>query len=112
MTRRNDPFATNCCHAARPINRITPPRNSTSRPRVSVDRQPAVIVARQEAGRVAAEATTSQVMETVAVDDAVLGASQWLATQAGKRELIVLSDFQLGTIDTTALDSIPRDVGL
>jgi len=72
----------------------------------------ALAVARRQAKGFAADATTSEVIETFAPAHVLAGASQWLGGQSGKREMIILSDFQVGTVDSTALAAIAPEIGI
>ena len=71
-----------------------------------------ITVARAEATRLAGDASTSVVIETQDPARALPGAVAWLARQPGRREVIIISDFQAGTIDSTDLVRIPADIGL
>ena len=72
----------------------------------------ALTVARRESAKLATEATINEVTETAAPGHVLAGASQWLSTQPGTRELIVVSDFQLGAIDSTTLGAVAPEVGV
>lgn len=72
----------------------------------------AAAVAQREATRLAGEAQTSTVLESGAPVRAIAGAIAWLARQPGRAELVVISDFQLGTIDSTSLAAIPGSIGI
>lgn len=67
--------------------------------------------ARVLATQLAGVASTSVVLQTASVASALPGASAWLATQAGRAEIVVISDFQGGTIDSATVASIPAHVG-
>jgi hypothetical protein len=69
-------------------------------------------VAQREVAALRANATTTRVVETGAPAEALAGASHWLATQTMRRELIVVSDFQLGTIERADLGAIHADIGI
>ena len=43
---------------------------------------------------------------------ALRGAVAWLANQPGRREVVIVSDFQTGTLDSVDLAEIPRDIGI
>ena len=73
---------------------------------------PAVNVARNTARRLAGEAATSVIIETTTPSAALAGASGWLATQRVRRELLIMSDFQIGALDSTDLAAVPPDVGI
>ena len=44
--------------------------------------------------------------------DAVAGSTAWLATQTGTRQLVIVSDFRDGTIDSLDLALVPRDISV
>ena len=73
---------------------------------------PAVTIARSTAQRLAGEAATSAIIEGAEPSAALIGASGWLATQRGRRELVIISDFQVGAVDSVDLATIPRDIGI
>jgi len=81
-----------------------------SRPRTGGDR--AMDRARAESERLASDASTSVILQTVAPAGALPGAVGWLGTQRGRREVVVISDFQTGTIDVADLAVIPGDIGV
>ena len=72
----------------------------------------AVDTARLEAARLAREATRSTAIESADPRFAVSGAVAWLGTNATRRELVVISDFQLGTIDAAGLAVVPQEIGV
>ena len=74
--------------------------------------QRAVDAARAEAQRMASDARSSAFIHTVAPAEALAGAAGWLATQRGRREIVVISDFQIGTIDEVDLRAVPPGIGL
>jgi hypothetical protein len=71
-----------------------------------------VATARTEAARLAGEAAVGMVVETAAPAAALRGAAEWLRHQTGRREIAVISDFQLGTLDSLDLAAVPPDIGL
>ena len=81
-----------------------------SRPRRGGDR--AMDRARAESERLASDASTSVILQTAAPAGALPGAVGWLGTQRGRREVVVISDFQTGTIDLADLAVIPGDIGV
>ena len=83
---------------------------SMSRPAVSGGT--ALEAARTEATRLAREAARTTAIESANPRLAVAGAVAWLATSASRRELVVVSDFQSGTIDDRDLALVPREVGI
>jgi hypothetical protein len=70
-----------------------------------------IAAARRQARQLSSEATTSAVIETATPALELKGATQWLGTQPGQRELVVVSDFQLGTIDSVDLAGVATDIG-
>lgn len=44
--------------------------------------------------------------------DALAGAKAWLATQTGGRQLVIVSDFRDGTLDSLDLTLLPRDISV
>lgn len=85
---------------------------SASMSRVTPGGGRAVDSARGEAKRLGADAQTSVVIESDAPSAAVEGASAWLATQPSRRELIVISDFQTGTVDSSVFAAVPSATGI
>lgn len=57
-------------------------------------------------------ADVSRLLETADVEAALPGAAHWLRTQARRREIVVLSDFQISGFDGAALRDVPREIGL
>jgi hypothetical protein len=68
--------------------------------------------ARTEADGLAREASTSVVLETAAPAHALAGAAAWLGERAGRAEIVVLSDFQQGTLDAQHVADVPENIGL
>ena len=56
-------------------------------------------------------ASVSRMLETANVGTAVVGATYWLKAQAQRREIVVLSDFQIGELAEEAVRSLPDAVG-
>ncbi len=75
-------------------------------------RAPALEIARLTAQRLASEAATSAIIETAAPADALEGALAWLATRNVRAELVIVSDFQVGAVDSVDLAAVPGDVGV
>jgi hypothetical protein len=58
-------------------------------------------------------AFTSTVIRAQAIDEGIAEAVGWLrAAPPARREVLVLSDFQLGTIDRLTIDRVPDSVGV
>jgi hypothetical protein len=83
---------------------------SMSRPSPTGER--ASEIARQDADEFAAQANASVLLESRNPAHAIAGAVAWLRTQPGAREIIVISDFQSGTVDSTTFAQIPPDIGI
>lgn len=72
----------------------------------------ALTVARRDAQRLAGEARASLVVESNDLSRGLRGAADWLSTQPGTRELVIVSDFQRGTLDSADLSRVAADVGV
>jgi hypothetical protein len=72
----------------------------------------AVDIAQREAQRLAAGSSTNVVMQTTDPARMLEGAAAWLATQRGRREIIIISDFQVGAVDSIDLAMVPDDIGI
>ena len=83
---------------------------SMSRPTAAGSR--AVDSARAEAKRLANGARTSITVETASPESAISGATSWLGSQRSRRELVVVSDFQVGVLDSAMVAAIPASVGV
>ncbi len=57
-------------------------------------------------------ADVSIVLETADIETAIVGATHWLGTHALRREIVVMSDFQLGALDTSLVHSMASQIGL
>jgi hypothetical protein len=68
--------------------------------------------ARREAVRLAAEAQTSVLLETARPSAALAGAAEWLARQEGRREVVVVSDFQLDALTAADVATVPAATGV
>lgn len=68
--------------------------------------------ARGEAARIAQDFNRSAVAETPEPGRAILGAAAWLAGHGGRMEIVVISDFQRGTVDPADLSRLPAGLGL
>ena len=68
--------------------------------------------ARARAAALGGEADDAQVVETGDADVAIAGAGAWLLGRSGRRELVVLSDFQAGTIQEDTLRALDASIGL
>jgi len=72
----------------------------------------AAAAARREADRLGAAASASLRLETAEPARALPGAAAWLRQQPVRGEIVVVSDFQNGTLDAAALAAVPPAVGL
>lgn len=68
--------------------------------------------ARRIASASADDAARSVVIATASVADALPGVAEWLGQQPGRHELVVVSDFQRGTLDSLALRALPARYGI
>ena len=83
---------------------------SMSRPATGGGR--ALDSARIEARRLASSAQMSITVETAIPQSAIGGVTRWLSSQRSRREIVVISDFQTGVLDTAAVAAVPAAVGL
>lgn len=67
--------------------------------------------ARSLAKSLASDARASMVIETASPQSAMDGAISWLASQRSRRELVVVSDFQVGTLDSGVVSVVPAAMG-
>ncbi len=67
---------------------------------------------RRIAQRLADEADVSRLLESASPADALAGAEAWLAQQRQRREVVIVSDFQVGSVNEPALTRVPSDIGL
>ena len=104
--------ATRDASAARAGSRAIVIDSSASMRRVGANGRHALDTARALATRTADSAATSTILESGAPASAIPGAIAWLATQPVPRELVVLSDFQRGTLDAAAAATVPTGMGL
>jgi hypothetical protein len=72
----------------------------------------ALDAARRDAQRLGAEATVSSLRESAQPARSLAGAAAWLATQPGRRELVVVSDFQSETIGARDVAGLSPDIGV
>jgi hypothetical protein len=83
---------------------------SMARPTPSGNR--AVDSARSIAKGLAGDAQSSMIIETTSPRSVIDGAVGWLASQRSRRELVVVSDFQVGTLDSAILSAVPEPMGV
>lgn len=58
------------------------------------------------------DATSSTIVDASSLRAGIASASAWLAAVVGTRELVIVSDFQRGTLDAEAIAAIPAGAGL
>ncbi|HEX3927702.1 MAG TPA: BatA domain-containing protein [Gemmatimonadales bacterium] len=73
---------------------------------------PLITMARQRAAALAAAAPLATIVETAEPTRAVRGAAAWLATQTGRREIVIISDFQVGALDSASVAAVTSDIGV
>jgi len=96
---------------ARTITRAIVVDTSASMQRATPAGRGAIEVARDSA-RTLAEAGAHTIVETTAPSQALAGAAAWLNTQPGAREVVVISDFQLGAVVEADVAALPADIGV
>jgi hypothetical protein len=84
---------------------------STSMSRPTVDGREARTDARERAERLASEAQTSEIVEAGHLPSGLDDALGWLGRQEGRRELVVISDFQAGAITEIDAGRVPAAYG-
>ncbi|MEO7361458.1 MAG: BatA domain-containing protein [Gemmatimonadaceae bacterium] len=85
---------------------------SLSMHRTMADGKTAVDSARALAVSLATAASASVILQTSSPSDVLAGAAAWLAVQGGRGEVLVLSDFQTGAIDSAAFARVPQRYGV
>lgn len=99
--------------ATRVPSRVIIVDTSASMGRATESGERAVDAARGTARQIADdEAGNTRVVETAALLPAVRGAVAWLHSQAGPADIVLVSDFQTGSLDDVAIDEIPTAIGL
>lgn len=79
---------------------------------VAATGEAAAEVARREAQRIGGEAAAAVYVETATPALELAGAMAWLDVKPGRGEIVVLSDFQSGTIDAAALATVAPEIGI
>jgi hypothetical protein len=59
-----------------------------------------------------APARTSAIVETGSLRVALAGAAAWLRTQPGLHEVVIYSDFTIGSLDSAVLSTLPAGTGV
>jgi len=85
---------------------------SASMRRATAQGSSALDSARRVARTVAGEASASIVVETAEPARALDGAVAWLGQHAQRAEVVVISDFQRGQVDSSDVRAVPADVSL
>ena len=85
---------------------------SASMSRTTTSGNRAVDSARAEAKRLANDARSSIIVETASPRSAMPGALSWLDAQRSRRELVIVSDFQAGVLDSAAVAAVPSSFGI
>lgn len=85
---------------------------SASMRRATVGTTRSLDSARAVAEALVREAQTSLIIETGTPRRALAGAIDWIARQHRRAELVVVSDFQTGTMDARDVAAVPLDVGV
>lgn len=85
---------------------------SASMSRRTTSGERAIDAAKTQAKSLATEAPSSTTIETSNPARAIVGAAAWLDRQPSRGELVIVSDFQAGTIDSTSLASISASHGI
>ncbi|MEP6835664.1 MAG: BatA domain-containing protein [Gemmatimonas sp.] len=68
--------------------------------------------ARALATTLATDASTSVVLQTASPSNVLAGAGAWLNTQGGRGDVVLVSDFQAGAVDSAALAGVPQQFGV
>ena len=98
--------------SARGISRAIIVDTSASMRRGSLGAVRPLDSARVLAEVLAREAQTSLRIETTAPRRGLAGANDWIARQHRRAEVVIVSDFQTGTIDARDVTAVPPEVGL
>jgi hypothetical protein len=72
----------------------------------------ALEAARREADRLIQSADAALRVETAVPGSGLRGSSDWLSSQPGRREIVVVSDFQSGAVNATDLETAADGIGL
>jgi hypothetical protein len=97
---------------AQMVTRVVIVDTSASMFRLTPSGPAASVVARQAADRESMGVADVRRVETESPASALPGAIAWLDAKPGMRELVIVSDFQRGTIDSVDLAAIPATMGL
>jgi aerotolerance regulator-like protein len=97
--------------SSRALARVVVVDTSLSMVRRTRTGERALEAARREA-RTLEGADLNVLLETGSPARALAGAVAWLGNQPARREVVIVSDFQLGTIESADLANLPNDVGV
>jgi hypothetical protein len=98
--------------AATTLRRAVVIDTSVSMTRKSADGRTGIDVARARAAALTPAADATRTIELDRLDAAVDRTSAWLDAGPGRRELVVLSDFQRGALNATGLGALPSSDGI
>ena len=98
--------------SARTVARAIVLDTSASMQRTAADGTRAIDAARRRAKQTADSSLTSTILETTTPSFVMAGAVAWLETQPSQREVVVFSDFQVGSFDVADVASVPTGIGL
>jgi len=85
---------------------------SLSMTRLTSDGRRALDAARELGRALVDSARVGMLVETVSPGRNAAGAASWLRLQSGRRELVVISDMQLGAISAGDFATVPEGVGI
>ena len=94
------------------VTRVVIVDTSASMRRVTPSGPVASVMARQMADRESMGVADSRRVETESPASALPGVVAWLENKPGLREVVIVSDFQRGTLDSIDLASVPASMGL
>jgi hypothetical protein len=93
------------------VTRVVVVDTSASMQRLTPAGEAASAAALREAAA-AAEDGSALIVPAARLPAAVAGAAAWLDGRPGRRELVVISDFQLGALDSADLQAVPAGTGV
>jgi hypothetical protein len=95
------------------LSRVVIVDTSVSVSRPTPTGESGVLIARREAARLAEESRVSLVVETDRPSAELRGAADWLAESGiGRREAVIVSDFQRGAVASADIGTLPADIGV
>jgi hypothetical protein len=96
----------------RPVTRAIVVDASASMSRPTPDGRSAAVEARARAQRLAAESPQSRVIDAARLEGGLDDAIGWLELQGGRREIVLISDFQAGGLDASDVGRVPAEYGV